>query len=254
MDPNSYFAIIAYSVTSTTSVSKACDSVLRRSIALSPISRVSQNGTVLGEDQQSTALLSVISSLGLKGCSPAVSSTLQSLNVSTGPSGSTVTSPALLSLPSPSSLSSLLSLSSAPLLSSPTTSSHLSSSLSIPVSSGLNGQGKIVVGVVVPFAVIGLLLIIPVSWRRYRTRKQIETVNDAALPQDIQPYLQQKPELEAEERERYEMEAQDARHEMQGEDAIHEIGLERDQRPVLRLQELKGSEPSKELEVPNNLS
>ena len=40
---------------------------------------------------------------------------------------------------------------------------------------------------------------------------------------------------------------------MQGEDAIHEIGLERDQRRALRVQELKGSEPSKELEVPNNL-
>ena len=50
------------------------------------------------------------------------------------------------------------------------------------------------------------------------------------------------------------MEAQEARHEMPGEDAIHEIGLERDQRRISRLQELKGSEPSKELEVPYNLS
>ena len=82
----------------------------------------------------------------------------------------------------------------------------------------------------------------------------METVNDTALPQDIQPYLQQEAELEDEERRRYEMEAQEVRHEMQGEDDIHEIGLGRDQRRISRLQELKGSEPSKELEVPDKSS
>ena len=50
------------------------------------------------------------------------------------------------------------------------------------------------------------------------------------------------------------MEAQELRHEMQGEDAIHEIGLGGDHRRISRLQELKGSEFSKELEVPNKMS
>lgn len=50
------------------------------------------------------------------------------------------------------------------------------------------------------------------------------------------------------------MEAQEVRHEMQGEDAIHEIGPGGDQRRIPRLQELKGSEFSKELEVPDTLS
>ena len=106
----------------------------------------------------------------------------------------------------------------------------------------------------VPIAVIASLLLMLTFWRSYQNRKQIKTDNDTALPQDVQPYLQQKAELEDEERRTYEMEALEVRREMYGEDAIHEIGLERDQRRISRLQELKGSKFSKELEVPNKMS
>ena len=244
MDPNSYLEIYAYSVTSTTSVAGACDSVLGTSINLGPGFQVSQTGTIVGQNQQSTALVSLISSLGLKGCSPSVSSTIQSSNVSTGASVSSITSPALPSLPSTSS-SSLLPL--------PTTFNSSSASLSGPVYRGLDRQDKIAVGVVVPIAVIASLRAILISWRRYRTRKQAQSDNNTTLPEDAQPYLQQKPELGAEERRTYEMEAQEVRYEMQGKDDIHEIGPEGDT-GISRRQELQGPEHSKELEVPDKLS
>ena len=88
-----------------------------------------------------------------------------------------------------------------------------------------------------------------ISWRRYRTRRRAETDNNTTLPEDAQPGFQQKPELEAKEKGKYEMEAQEMRYEMQREDAIHEIGPEGDIRRISRLQELQGPEHSKEVEV-----
>ena len=239
---NIYFAIVAYSVTSTTLVSEACNSILGRSIGLSSIFNFNQTGAILGGSQQSTALVSLISSLGLKGCSPSVSSTIQSSSVSTGTLVSSITSPALPLLPSPSSSSSLPS---------STTFNGSSASFSGPVYRGLNRQDKIAVGVVVPIAVIASLLITLISWRRYRTRRQAKTDNNTTLPEDAQPYLQQKSELGAEERRTYEMEAREMRYEMQGQDTIHEIGPEEDIRRISRRQELQGPEFSKELAVPD---
>lgn len=58
-----------------------------------------------------------------------------------------------------------------------------------------------------------------------------------------QPYLQQKAELEAEERRRHELEAAGIVHELDGEDGVHELSdTERKTR-----QELKGEEFSQEL-------
>lgn len=71
-----------------------------------------------------------------------------------------------------------------------------------------------------------------------------------ALPEDTQPYLQHKAELEDEERRRHEMDAREARYEMNGEDTMHEIGTGGDRR-ISALQELKGPEHSKELEGHN---
>ncbi len=262
MDPNSYLLIFAYSVTSTTSVEAACDSVLGTPIKLVPGFHLSQTGTIVGENQQSTALVSLISSLGLTGCSPSVSPTIQSSDISTETSVSSITSPALPLPSSPSSSSSLpspalpllSSPSSSSSLPSPTTSSSPSASFAHPVSHGLNKQDEIAVGLVVPVAVIASLLVTLISWRRYRTRRQAETNNNTKLPEDAQPYLQQKPELGAEERRTYEREAQEVRYEMQGEDTIHELGPEGDIHRISRRQELQGPEHSKELEVPDELS
>ena len=126
-----------------------------------------------------------------------------------------------------------------------------SASFSSPVYRGLNKQDEIAVGVVVPIAVTASLLIILISWQRYRTRRRAETDTKTTLPEDTQPYLQQKAELGAEEARKYELEAREVRHEMHGEDAIHEIGPEGDMRRMSRLQGLQGPEHSKELEVPD---
>jgi len=64
-----------------------------------------------------------------------------------------------------------------------------------------------------------------------------------------QPYLQQKSELEAEERAKYELEAEERRYEIAG-DIIHEMSdeLARRENPRTKTQELKGEEFSKELQ------
>ena len=115
-------------------------------------------------------------------------------------------------------------------------------------------QEEVAVGVVVPIVVIVLSLVIPIPRRRYQTQRQADVDNNTALPKDAQPYLQQKSEMGAEERGTYEIQAQEVRYEMQGEDTIHEIGLAGDLPGLSRCQELQGPDPSKKLEVPNQVS
>jgi len=64
----------------------------------------------------------------------------------------------------------------------------------------------------------------------------------------LQAYLQQKSELEAEERGKYELEAEERRYEITG-DIIHEMSdeLARRENARTKTQELKGEEFSKEL-------
>lgn len=92
------------------------------------------------------------------------------------------------------------------------------------------------------------------AWRKKR-RSRSTAVKDAtqtsppsSSTDDAQPYLQNKPELEAEARAKYELEAHQRMYEIPGEDAFFELpnGVERGR--VSRLQELRGAEHSVELE------
>ncbi len=77
-----------------------------------------------------------------------------------------------------------------------------------------------------------------------------------------QPYLQQKAELEAEERRKFELEAQEKRYELDADDTIHEaegenhrheFSTERIRSPMLSIrtrQESRGEEYSRELGSP----
>lgn len=70
---------------------------------------------------------------------------------------------------------------------------------------------------------------------------------------NTQPYLEQKAELDAEEVRKHELEAQQRLFEMAGEDSIREMPTGQERRRISALQELGGTEHSKELEVPSNL-
>ena len=74
-----------------------------------------------------------------------------------------------------------------------------SASFSSPANRELDRQDTIAVGVVVPVAVIASLMVVLIFRWRYRTRRQAKTDNNTTLPEETQPYLQQKPELGAEE-------------------------------------------------------
>lgn len=72
------------------------------------------------------------------------------------------------------------------------------------------------------------------------------------LSKESQTYLQQKAELEAEQKRKSELEAEERRYELDGESRIHEIPDESSHglsSSHLR-QELRGEEHSRELEVP----
>ena len=117
----------------------------------------------------------------------------------------------------------------------------------------LDKQTKIGIGIAIPVAVTALLLLLVPLWRRSRKTKESNGLKEEhAIPEDNQPYLQQKAELEAEEKERHELEAEEKRYEMDGETRIHEISDESSHSwpSSYVMQELRGEEHSRELEVP----
>lgn len=75
----------------------------------------------------------------------------------------------------------------------------------------------------IPIVVLSaFLLAFLVLSRRHRKRAKAGK-NTTPSHDDTQPYLQPKGELEAEEKRRYELHAQDVRYEMNGQDEIHEV-------------------------------
>ena len=152
-----------------------------------------------------------------------------------------------------------------------TTASAVVSSTSVPVAhpsyappsgSGThNTLAKVAIESAVPVAVLALVLLGLSIWYRRRkahntrheeittSQEEEEEEEEEETQEDAQPYLQLKPELEAEENRKHELEAQERRYEMGSQGERYELPAE--QEPVTRIrQELRGEEHSKELEVP----
>lgn len=130
------------------------------------------------------------------------------------------------------------------------------------VSPGLMTRDKAAIGVVVPVvAIISFALGMIFYLRRRRKRSQSDKGKNVS--EETQPYLQQKAELEAEEKRRLELEAVEVRYEMDGGDDRKEVPapesdgrneidtITRPPMPSLReRQELRGEDCSRELEAP----
>ena len=117
----------------------------------------------------------------------------------------------------------------------------------------LDEQAKIGIGITVPVVVTSLVLLALLFWRRSRRIKERNAVTGHRTPpEDMQPYLQQKAELEAEEKRKHELALNERRYELNGETTIHEISDGNgDGFPTSHVrQELGGEEHSRELEVP----
>lgn len=116
----------------------------------------------------------------------------------------------------------------------------------------LDEQAKIGIGIAIPFVVGALLLLALLLWRRYRKNKGANAATAEHVESEgVQPYLQQKPELEAEEKRKQELDAEERRYELNGESEIHEMSdTSNIALPASRvLQELRGEEHARELGV-----
>ncbi|KAL8722832.1 MAG: hypothetical protein Q9181_007413 [Wetmoreana brouardii] len=113
---------------------------------------------------------------------------------------------------------------------------------------------KIVIATVTVFGFLGMTLVAVFILRRYRKRRSAAAADQkSGTPtEDGQPYFQQKGELDAEEQRRLELEAREMRYEADGENEIHELPSS-SMEPRSLPQELRGTEHSKELEVPCKL-
>ncbi|MCJ1460201.1 hypothetical protein MMC28_010580 [Mycoblastus sanguinarius] len=129
---------------------------------------------------------------------------------------------------------------------------------------------KIIIGITVPVLVLTLPLCLLFLLYRHQKRSSAGVIltedpntHESKIHQEPGPFLQQKPELDDEERRRHEMQADEIRNEMEGEASRFEMEGEDDRQeveaeelgrrviPSLEMRhELRGEEHAKELEVP----
>lgn len=139
---------------------------------------------------------------------------------------------------------------------------HSSNATKPTATPGLEEPERIGIGVAVSFVALILVSLVAFIWRKQRLRPVAITAEKQGDNEDNregtsggegehQPYLQQKPELEAEEQQRHELEARQKIYELDGETEIKELpaGIYEHRLAVMRSrQELRGGEYSRELD------
>lgn len=131
-------------------------------------------------------------------------------------------------------------------------------------SSTLDTNERIAIGVAIPSVITASCLVAFLAWGRSK-RSHRKTDSDEHVPNNSdssQPFLQQKAELEAEERRKIELEARERRYELNTEDTIHEADNQCNGPEISsyspthilsshqQRQELRSEDHSKELEAP----
>ena len=246
----------AYTITSDYTSDGLCIATTGSPIPLSPEVSIAKPA-----DANSTAFESSITSLfhdylGFASCSgndnliQIATNLVQVLNT-TPNAQSTISADPLLSTTLVSSASNI------------TSSSAATSSATENISSRFTTRDKAATGIVVPVVAI-ISLVLGILFYLRRRRKRSNSGEDThGSEEETQPYLQQKAELDAEEKRRLELETVEVRYELDGRDCRNEmpaqgseVGNEIDtiERPVMsslkERHELKGEECSKELEAP----
>lgn len=115
----------------------------------------------------------------------------------------------------------------------------------------------IIFSAVMPNIALMILLCLIMIRIYRRKRRQAVSIKSPKTTSDVQPYVDQKAELEDGERRKHELDVDMRVYEMEWEDRVFEMSSEEDMRiwatRLDRLQELRGAEHSKELEVPSNI-
>ncbi len=181
-----------------------------------------------------TSISSISTAITAKSVSPVESS---SVSVRTKTETPSPTSPAAVTLTgkSGSDISSSTS-SNAPAASGPKTS--------------LGVGARIAIGVCVPVLIVTVFALAIRRILQHRKRKLMDQSNGTGTPLDgSQPYLQQKGELEAEEKRKYEVQAEERRYELADDNQIREMSTTDSpyELSIQRTQELRGEEHSREL-------
>ena len=230
----SYIVFTAYSITSGYSSAGFCVTTSGLPISVVPPYSVLRPTSIPASDFESVAGSSLLHHLGFSSC--------------IGPAEN-VTPTALVngSLPSGSLLSASSASTEAPISGNSTVQPVPGSRHQTP-----DEQAKIGIGIAIPFVVGALLLLALLLWRRYRRNKGANAATAEHVESEgAQPYLQQKPELEAQEKRKQELDAEERRYELDGESGIHEMSdRSNNDLPASRvLQELRGEEHARELGV-----
>lgn len=226
----SYIVFTAYSIISQYSSEGFCVTTTGLPISLVPPYSVPRPTSIPASDFESIAGSSLLTHMGFSSCI-----------------GRDVTSIALVQLPTGTLPSANSTSTGAP-------TSGNSTVKPVPGSrhETLDERAKIGIGIAIPFVVGALLLLALLLWRRYRKNKRANAATAEHVESEgVQPYLQQKPELEAEEKRKQELDAEERRYELNGESEIHEMSdTSNNGLPASRvLQELRGEEHARELGV-----
>ena len=241
----SFIIFTGYNIASQYLSDGQCQLALGPWLQVSPIYSVSQPATVISAEAQSTALDLFSSYLGFSKCSRGGETVAASAVVSIQPAASLIAAPTAPILSSPTPVTSGPNQNSMQSNDTGTNSSNNISTQSVSTHSTESSDKKVKIslGVAIPVASLGLVLL---GYLVYKRRKMQET---SSTHEDPQPYLQQKAELEAEEKRKHELEARERRYEMGVEGERYELPVEGQDMMIQTRQELRGEEHATELDV-----
>lgn len=240
----------AYSVTSKSSVSGNCINIKGSPVPLFDYTQVFPVPLTVQSANYSSFLDDTYSSFyakfGYEGCTPV----LQPSQVLPAYQG-------IFTYPNPAT--ALPSTTPAE-ISATTFPSATSTEDSVPVRH-LNSAQIIIISVVVPITGLTILLLCLIVIRRYRKKRSHATsTNQSGVTSDTQLYVDQKAELEDEERRKQELDGEGVRYEMEGDDRMHEMhempgnaSTPTELASYMEIHELRDEEHSRELEVPSNI-
>ena len=243
---SSYNQIVftAYSITSANLVNGQCVTTSGSPVTVDTPYTHNQRTQVGDSAFRSSAVSGFIASLGFASCSGGARvEQLASISIPD------LTETGFSEKPTTSSPTNLPPYSTTPNFSAEPTSSSTSSQIEAE-KTGLETQAKIGIGVGIPVSVIIVLVFAGRKCLQYRSRKLKERAGEnGAHSEEHQPYFQQKGELEAEEKRKYELQAEERRYELE-ENEISEMPTEEENSKCsnLRRQELRGEEHCQELD------
>ena len=229
----------AYSITSANIISGQCFTTSGTPETVDTPYTYTQGTLVPDSALRSSALSSFVDHLGFTNCDSVAPSFL--IPVMNGTETIFSATPLPTTLPHSSTT---------PIASAESTSSSVSSPQNGTGKTGLDSQAKVGIGVGISVAVVIVSVFAGRKCLQYRSRKLKYRAGENGAPsEEHQPYLQQKGELEAAEKRKYELQAEERRYELE-ENEIFEMPAKEERSGIsgLRRQELRGEEHCKELD------